>query len=101
MLTIFATLALAMQGATAPAACPPAVVTGNAQSARVAVYRSPSLAARKTDRLRAGTRVMVCGEQGGWAWVAYASRRNSCVPARGATCATGWVDRRRLAALGS
>jgi hypothetical protein len=93
MLTIFATLALAMQGAAAPAACPPAV--------RVAVYRSPSLAARKTDRLRAGTRVLVCGEQGGWAWVAYASRRNSCVPARGATCATGWVDRRRLAALGS
>lgn len=105
MLTTTTVLAIMLQS-SAPAVaanCPYAIVAGGPQDPKVSVYRTPSIGARKTGKLKAGSVVYVCGENRGWFWVHYKDGRYSCrgtgngLDGRAAsTCANGWVDRRYI-----
>lgn len=105
MLTLMTALMLAQSSAPAVAAhCPYALIAGAPRSAKVSVYRTPTIAARKTGRLRPGTVVYICGETAAFVWVHYAEGRYSCrgggngLDGRAAsTCANGWVEKRKIA----
>jgi len=105
MLMTMTALAMMLQS-SAPAVaanCPYAIVAGRPGDAKVAVYRTPTVAARKTGRLKPGSVVYICGENRSWFWVHYKDGRYSC---RGtgngldgrvaSTCANGWVEKRRI-----
>ncbi|WP_432769721.1 MAG: hypothetical protein HEQ22_02960 [Sphingopyxis sp.] len=108
---IITTLALLFAGApatpaaTAPGACPYAVVARDATGRRTNVHRHPTLAAGKVAKLGSGTPVFVCGAKGGWLWVHFSEGRHTC---RGTAsgldvryaraCAKGWVERHRIVA---
>lgn len=106
MLTITTALLLAMQAAPATSACRLARIAGTERDARTWVYRFPNPGARREARLRGGEGVFVCGEKGRWLWIRYADARHSCGGIGGGTppytsaCADGWVDRRRVVAVG-
>jgi hypothetical protein len=105
MLMTTTMLAMLLQS-SAPAVaanCPYAIVAGTPQDARVSVYRTPTVAARKVGRLKAGSVVYICGGNSSWLWVHYRDGRYSCrgtgngLDGRAAsTCANGWVERYRI-----
>lgn len=108
MLTMTSAVLAIMLQSPAPAVaatCPYAIVAGGPRDAEVSVYRTPSRAARKTGKLKAGSVIYVCGENPRWLWVHYRSGRYSCQgTANGldgrvaSTCANGWVERQNIRA---
>ncbi|MBL0768709.1 hypothetical protein JI743_07830 [Sphingopyxis sp. DHUNG17] len=106
MLTTMTALAMTLQAASAPALCNYAVVAGSRRDPSVWVYRSPSMGARKTAKIKAGSPVFVCAGNAEWFQVHYADGRHSCRGTTGgldrrlaSTCASGWVHRHRIAVV--
>lgn len=96
-----AALAFALQAAPVAPSCPHGVAAG---SARLWVYSAPGAGARKTAKLRPGTRLFVCNANAGWLYVLYPDRRHSCpgtatgLDIRAASaCASGWLPRQHVA----
>lgn len=98
-------LFLAAQGGAA-GVCPYAVIAGDTSARKTNIYRTPTIASGKVGKLDRGAPVFVCGARGDWLWVHYSQGRHSCRGTTGgldtryaATCANGWVERRRVAVI--